>query len=289
MELQLNQRPLLIATMALMLTACSDEIVVFSPGESVDDRFLESMNWNMSHPSSVINVETDDYSVLTIADIHVGATVNLDRFLNIAQTEMPAAVIIDGDLTGGLPEEYVEFENHFPNDESLTSFYVAGNHDLWHNGWEEFYSRFGSSSYYFSVKTPVDSDLYVCIDTGGGTLGELQTEWLTKILKLNRPDYRRCVVITHVNLFRPRKTESTNLVEEELCCLIDLFAENKVDMVITGHDHVSDAQIFGITEYIQIDALEDGLSNAGYMKMNVTNGKINYNFVLLNDAKNSPK
>ena len=266
-----------------MFASCSDEFVIISPSDPVDKRFEESMIWNMTHPSTEIVVESDDYTILTMADVHVGTGVNLDRFLKIARTEKPAAIIIDGDLTGGRTEDYVEFENHFPKDNSLKSFYVAGNHDLWYNGWEEFYSRFGSSSYYFTIKTPASSDLYICIDTGGGTLGELQTKWFTNLLQSVRPAYRRCVVITHVNLFRPRKTESTNLVEEELCFLLDLFTVNKVDMVITGHDHVCDAQVFGVTRYIQVDALKDGLSRAGYMNMSVKNGKITYNFEIVNN------
>ena len=31
---------------------------------------------------------------------------------------------------------------------------MAGNHDLFYDGWKEFYSRFGSSTYLFTVKTP---------------------------------------------------------------------------------------------------------------------------------------
>jgi predicted phosphodiesterase len=283
MEFKLNQKPLFLITLALMLTACMDDIIIISPSESINERFRESLNWNMTHPSTEINVETDDYTIFTMADIHVGTTINLDRFLKTVHSEKPAAVIIDGDITGGKTEEYVAFEKHFPKDDSLKSFYVAGNHDLWHNGWKEFYSRFGSSSYYFTVKTPASSDLYICIDTGGGTLGDLQTNWLTNILETKRQAFRRCVVITHINLLRPRKTESTNLVEEELCFLMDLFVDNKVDMVITGHDHVCDAQVFGFTTYIQVDALEDGLSNAGYMNLRVKNGVIKYDFININN------
>ena len=76
----------------------------------------------MSHPSPEIIVESDDYTILAMADIHVGTTDNLDRFYDIARTKKPAAVIIDGDLTGGLPEDYAKFENHFPQDDSLRSF-----------------------------------------------------------------------------------------------------------------------------------------------------------------------
>ncbi len=284
MEFQLNQKSLLIAAMALLATACSKIEGPTSSSDPVDKRFSQSMEWNAIHPYKEIKVESDDYTILTMADIHIGTTTaNLDRFLSVARLEKPAAVIIDGDLTGGLAEGYNEFEKHYPENDSLQSFYLAGNHDLWHNGWDEFYSRFGSSSYYFTVKTPAGADLFICIDTGGGTLGRLQTEWLSEILTSMRSSYRRCIVITHVNLFRPRKTESTNLVEEELSFLLDLFARNNVDMVITGHDHVRDVENFGITTYVQVDALEDGLSNAGYLNMKVKNGEINYAFESINE------
>jgi predicted phosphodiesterase len=283
MEFKLTQRSLLTVAIFLMVTACGKVEGPTSSSEPVDERFSESMEWNMRHPYTEINVESDDYTILTMADVHVGGTINLDKFLNIALTVKPAAVIIDGDLDGGKAEEYDTFQKHYPKNDSLRSFYLAGNHDLWHNGWEEFYSRFGSSSYYFTVKTPTGTDLFICIDTGGGTLGKLQTEWLTEILKTMRSSYRRCVVITHVNFFRPRKTESTNLVQEELVFLMDLFARYNVDMVITGHDHESDVETFGVTTYIVVDALEDGLSNAGYMNMRVKNGKIGYQFVNINE------
>jgi UDP-2,3-diacylglucosamine pyrophosphatase LpxH len=283
MEFQLNQKSLLIAALVLSVTACGKIEGPTSSSEPVDKRFRESMEWNLKHPYTEINVESDDYSILTIADVHVGGTTNLDRFLNTALNEKPAAVIIDGDLNGGKVDDYDIFEKHFPKNDSLRSFYLAGNHDLWHNGWEEFYKRYGSSSYYFTVKTPSGTDLFICLDTGGGTLGKLQTEWLTDILQTMRSSCSRCVVITHINMFRPRKTESTNLVEEELVFLMDLFARNNVDMVITGHDHEKDVETFGVTTYIVVDALEDGLSNAGYMNMRVKKGEIGYEFVNIND------
>ncbi len=53
-------------------------------------------------------------------------------------------------------------------------------------------------------------------------------------------------------------------------------------MVITGHDHKRDAEVFGVTTYIQVDALEDGLSYAGYMNLRVKNGEIGYDFLKVN-------
>ena len=282
MELLINKRSLLIIAMALIATSCYKSEFVTS-SESVDMRFNESKEWNDKHSVSEIFVDSDDYSIMAMADCHVGGTKNLEKFLNIARNVNPAAVVMDGDLTGGLSEDYNIFENQIPDADSLKLFFVVGNHDLWYNGWGEFYSRFGSSSYYFTVTTPSASDLYICIDTGGSTLGHLQMEWLQNLLKSVRPDYRRCVVITHVNLFRPRHTTSTNMVEEELNALMDLFTEYKVDMVITGHDHKRDVEVLGLTTYIQVDALVDGLSYAGYMNLRVKNGKIGYDFLTINE------
>jgi selenocysteine lyase/cysteine desulfurase len=53
-------------------------------------------------------------------------------------------------------------------------------------------------------------------------------------------------------------------------------------MVITGHDHKSDTEVFGVTTYIQVDALVDGLSYAGYLNLNVKNGKIGCDFLSIN-------
>ena len=91
-----------------------------------------------------------------------------------------------GDLTTGHEEDYNVFEQHLPQQDSLPAFLIAGNHDLFFNGWKEFYSRFGSSTYLFTVKTPDATDLFICLETGGGTLGDKQLEWLINILQTIR-------------------------------------------------------------------------------------------------------
>ena len=183
-----------------------------------------------------------------------------------------------GDLTTGLRHDYSLFQQHLPDQDSLHSFLIAGNHDMFSEGWEEFYSRFGSSSYFFTIKTPVARDLFICLDTGGGTLGDKQLEWLINLLQTNRTKYRRCIVFTHNNILRPRHVETTNPFIEELHVLFDIFTEYQVDMVVTGHDHKHDATVFGKTTYIIMDALKDGSNNAGYMKIGVNKGVIDYTF-----------
>jgi DNA repair exonuclease SbcCD nuclease subunit len=213
-----------------------------------------------------------------MSDSHVGGTNNLDSFLTIARTRNANAVLLAGDLTTGHTKDYEVFQKHLTDTDSMPTFLSVGNHDLHFSGWEDYYARFGSSSYLFTIKTPVATDLFICLDTGGGTLGDKQMDWLVNILQTMRSKYRRCTVFTHNNFFRFRHAESTNPPVEELAVLIEIFTKYKVDMVITGHDHKQDAVLFGLTTYIVMDPLEDTESNAGYLQLTVKNGKTEFRF-----------
>jgi predicted phosphodiesterase len=275
MELQLKKRYSLLIAISVVLASCTkteDDAV------TSNQRFIQSMDWNGTHSSREIVVPTDYYSILSAGDIHVGGTKNLDNFLSIAKERKASAVIMAGDVTTGNSEDYKVFDQHIQIENSVPLFLVAGNHDLHYDGWKEFYNRFGSSSYTFSIKTPVATDLCICLETGGGTLGNKQLEWLTGLLKASRSEYRRCIVFTHNNFFRTRHTDSTNPLVEELSALLELFTRYNVDMVVTGHDHRQDAEVFGMTTYVVMDALKDGLSNAGYFEINVKDGIIGYKF-----------
>jgi predicted phosphodiesterase len=275
MEHQLTSRFALLFLTVLTLSSCTkqEDIEI-----TANQRFIQSMDWNNTHSYREIIVPDNDYMILSMGDSHVGGTNNLDNFFNTARMKKVAAVVMAGDLTTGQKNDYNMFEKHLPPQDSLVSFSVAGNHDLFSGGWNEYYSRFGSSSYYFTIKTPHTADLFICLETGGGTLGTRQLEWLTNLLRTARTGYRHCIVFTHNNILRPRHTDSTNPLVEETGALLNLFAEYQVDMVITGHDHKQDATIFGITTYIIMDALKDGESNAGYFQIRVENGNIGYEF-----------
>ncbi len=264
-------------------TSCEDLDVsgMFRSYDPVNERFEQSMEWNASHPFMEISVPADDYNILSMGDSHVGSTKNLDTFFSDAKTKNSAAVVMVGDLTTGHAEDYEVFQQHVPDPDFLPQFFIVGNHDLYFNGWKQFYSRFGSSTYTFAVKTNVDSDLFICLDTGGGTLGKKQLDWLKDVLKNARPDYRNCIIFTHNNFFRYRHTSSTNPQMEEVRILIDLFTKNNVEMVVMAHDHIHDVQLYGNTTYITMDALKDDLENQGYLQINVKNGRIEYRFINL--------
>lgn len=273
MELKLIQRISILAILSLAACTGFEDL-----SETANQRFIQSIEWNNTHSFKEIFVASDDYSILAMGDSHVGTTKNLDELFNIGKSSQATALVMAGDLTTGKSKDYDTFQEHLPSEDSLPTFLVAGNHDLRTGGWQEFLTRFGSSSYQFTIKTPVAKDLFLCLETGGGTLGDKQLSWLINILNTTRSNYRHCVVITHNNILRPRHTDSTNPPIEETEVLLELFHTFRVDMVITAHDHQRDMQSLGNTSYIIVDALEDGLSNAGYFKIQFENGGLRYEF-----------
>jgi predicted phosphodiesterase len=271
---------LLLLLQVSVFTSCEDIDLsgMFLPGETVNQRFRQSMGWNAAHPFREIHVESERYHVLSMGDSHVGGTHNLGQFLNAAQTTGAAAVVMTGDLTTGNADDYETFARCLPAVDSVQMFFVTGNHDLFFDGWSQFYTRFGSSSYLFTVSTPSAVDLFICLDSGSGTLGEEQLDWLEEVLVTSRENYRFCTIFTHNNFFRNRHTGSTNPLNEELLFLMELFTIHRVGLVITAHDHKRHAERFGNTTYITMDALMDGLDYAGYLHLAVSDGGIEYRF-----------
>jgi predicted phosphodiesterase len=283
MENRLIKISLLLWTLALILCACekADLRSAFVSYESANQRFNQSLEWNNDHPYKTITVPINDYSIFVMGDSHVGTTKNLDTFLNDAMKTNASAVVMVGDLTSGHAEDFGTFDSHLPQQDSIPSFQMVGNHDLYFNGWKQFYSLFGSTSYYFTVATPEATDLYICLDSGSGTFGSNQLEWLKTILENERPKYRRCVIFTHLNLFRIRHTGSTNPLIEELYILMELSIKHQIDMIVTGHDHKKNVVVLGNTTHITMDALSDENKDSGYLELYILKGSIEYTFVNL--------
>lgn len=264
----------------LSLTACEKfEIRGFVTAyEQVNERFDQSMDWNAEHPYREIVVDEDDYSIFSMGDSHVGSTRNLDIFFNECISAGAAAVVFAGDFTTGHTEDYDLFYSHLPDHEVLPYFAIVGNHDLYFDGWKKFQQLFGTSSYMFTVKTPAATDLFICLDSGSGTLGSAQIQWLKNLLKEERQAYRNCILFTHNNLFRIRRTFSTNPFVEEIRELADVCVRYEIDMVITGHDHQRNVVTFGNTVHVTMDALEDINKDPTYLKLNINQGQLLYQF-----------
>jgi hypothetical protein len=249
--------------------------------ESANERFEESRLANDSLGFQNITVSSDSYEIYVMGDSHLGETDNFDAFVSTAISNNASGAILVGDITSGNEKDYKLLKQHLPLANALNIFPIAGNHDLYFDGWQHFKELFGSTSYYFTVQTPVASDLFICLDSGSGTLGSKQLAWLEATLKNERPKYRYCSVYTHNNLFRIRHTTSTNPNMEEIQAIIELTLEHNVDMVVTAHDHFKNERQLGNTRHITMDALLDGFSDAGYSIVSVDTGKLKHKFINL--------
>ena len=270
----------LYLALILLAFACKKADVkhMFVSSESVNLRFNESISWNLNNGERTVLVNQENYILYIMADSHVGGTKNLNTFLQLAKDSTANAVVMLGDLTTGWKADYTTFENTLNTYNDLNIFTTVGNHDLYFDGWPEFLTRFGASCYTFTIKTPKEKDLYICLDSGSGTFGKEQLDWLKSLLKNKRENYRNCIVLTHLNFFRFRKTASTNPLVKEVHTMIELFTKYNVNMVITGHDHKNNEDFFGKTIYLNVEALSDDQKDSGYLILNHNGNQLSYTF-----------
>lgn len=249
--------------------------------DPVNERVKLSLEWNKNKPDSEIFVQDPDYTLLVAGDSEVGGIKNIDTLFARSTKPGIAGFVLVGDLTSGDPKGYGTLAHELDTKNHGPAYFILGNHDLFFDGWDNYYSYFGSSTYAFTVNTSDTSDLYICLDSGNGTIGSRQLKWLEDLLKKERKNHRFCIIFTHVNFFREHHTFSANPLVDEIHVLMDLFFRNSVNMVIMGHDHHRSEEYLGGTHYITLDAFYDGFEEASYLKLEIKNGKLISGFVEL--------
>jgi len=285
---------MVVCFVLFFLTSCSknnDYLGLFyTINESPDERFAQSMSYNDEHGYDKITGVPDNYEVYVMSDTHVSysKTDNLDRFVSDYLADSVAApfALCLGDLINATGH-WDCFADHVKpvSDAGRKIYYTVGNHDLYFNQWKDFFSRFGSSTYWFEVQTVNGfKDLYISIDSGNGTLGYDQRRWLENVLKdKQNHGYRHILVFTHTHFFKKDSSQghTSNFNLEETYDLLDLFDRYDVSMVLQGHSHSRDLTTFKDVVYLRVDALKDYALDAYYTILNVGN-YINYEFVKVN-------
>ena len=263
--------------------------LLYTINESPDERFAQSLEYNDEHGYDKITGVPDDYEVYVMSDIHVDfSTDNLDRFVSDYLADSVAApfALCLGDLINATGH-FDLFDEHVKpvSDAGRKIYYTVGNHDLYFDQWDEFKSRYHTSTYWFEVQTVSGlKDLYIAIDSGNGTLGRDQRDWLENVLKdKQNQGYRHIIVFTHTHFFKKDTSQghTSNFNLEETYDLLDLFDRYDVSMVLQGHSHARDLTLFKDVVYLRVDALEDHYPDAFYTILKVGN-YINYEFIKVN-------
>ena len=151
-------------------------------------------------------------------------------------------------------------------------FLVVGNHDVYYDCADYFKQHFHTSTYTVTVNTVSgNKDLFIFLDSGNGTHGKRQMEWLEEQLS-HYTEYRHRFVISHNWLFRTTynytTTPAANLPEDEQYAFMDLMSQNDVDMVLMGHFHYRDVKTFGGVKYLMTDNLNERKEKPSYVVVN---------------------
>ena len=165
--------------------------------------------------------------IIDVSHLSDGGFYDVAKYTKITNSNLDILFsTILGDITdqiGGLQIAYDSINN---NKGDATMRILAGNHDTYFDQWSEYYELFGSSTYFFVVKTPTTSDLFIALETASGTLGKLQKKWLEDTLKEKRSQHRYCFILTHTNFFDTDLSQfpSGNFPLEETAFLTNIFA-----------------------------------------------------------------
>ena len=146
---------------------------------------------------------------------------------------------------------------------------TAGNHDIYFKQWDIFRDYFKTSVYWFDTYNGGKKlDLFICLDTAEGTLGEDQFRWLKELLSIkSKEGYRRIIVYTHTHFWKLDGSQgyTSNFALEDTYELAGVFAQNKVNYVWSGHQHARQSVLFKGVNFLVLDATKDSENGQAYM------------------------
>lgn len=259
-------------------------------------RVSDWLEYNAQNREPVIENAPDEYRIYSTSDSHYserdsivpqGAKDRLYKYITAERNDPKAIFAIHaGDLANESGEAGFRMSQaalqYNPETQAKNDpcFPVIGNHDVYYDCADFFKQYFHTSTYTVTVKTVGGfKDLYIFLDSGNGTHGKLQLEWLEEKLS-HRADYRHCIVVSHNWLFRTSynytTTPAANLPQDEQYAFMDLMSRNNVEVMLMGHFHMREQRQFGGVQYLMTDNLNDG-GTPSYMVLTVGD-KIRYEY-----------
>lgn len=259
-----------------------------------EERVADWLDWNAQNGPIVFDSVPDDYVFYSCSDIHINDdNSRFARYITTERNDSEAIFsIVAGDLANEsgegpfiLSDAAMQFDPTI-HAEDDPCFPIIGNHDVYFDCAEHYKNHYHTSTYTVTVNTLAgNKDLFIFLDSGNGTHGSRQLEWLEEQLS-HRSEYRHCFVISHNWLFRTSYnytvTPASNLPEDEQYAFMDLMSQNEVDMVIMGHFHYRDVKTFGGVKYVMTCNLNDNLAEPSYLVVRCAD-QITYEYRILSD------
>jgi predicted phosphodiesterase len=254
-----------------------------------EERVADWLDYNAQNGMPVIENAPDEYHVYSCSDSHYserdsivpqGENDRLYQYITAERNDPQAIFAIHaGDMANESGEAGFRMTSEAIRYNSGTQakndpcFLVIGNHDVYYDCAKFYKQYFHTSTYTVTVKTVGGhQDLFIFLDSGNGTHGKRQLEWLEEQLS-NRDKYRHCFVVSHNWLFRTfynyTTTPAANLPQDEQYAFMDLMSRSDVDMVIMGHFHECEQRQFGGVQYVMTDNLNEEVNTPSYLVVNV--------------------
>lgn len=263
---------------ALSLSSCYGNLdvigMVYGQSPRSDVRFEDSMHYNDSAGYKTLIIPEDEYLVYYSTDMHVDTNWNNLTTWSSAYRNDPDCyfAIILGDIINSI-NHYDEFMQGIAfNPETQAKdkplFCTVGNHDLYYNQWAEYLKYWHTSTYYFIAQTPNYKDLFICMDSGDGTWGRKQFDWLKQLLAESADEnYRHITLFTHTHIFKRDKSQghTSNYTLEETYEIMDILSRYNVEWYVSGHCHSRDVADYKGVKYIIVDTMEEPAEHPCYM------------------------
>lgn len=290
---------IIVFAAAIFATGCNrlDIAGMVVNRSDTEERVADWLDYDAQHGMPVIENVPDEYCVYSCSDSHYserdsiipqGENDRLYQYITAERNDPKAIFAIHaGDMVNEsgesgfrMTEEALRF-NAETQAEDDPCFLVIGNHDVYFDCAPFFKQYFHTSTYTVTVKTlGGKQDLYIFLDSGNGTHGQRQLEWLEEQLE-QRDKYRHCFVISHNWLFRTSynytTTPAANLPQDEQYAFMDLMSRSNVGMVIMGHFHMREQRQFGGVQYVMTDNLNDTKVAPSYLVVKVGE-KVTYEY-----------
>ena len=278
---------LILACIVISMSACNrlDILGMVVNRSDTEERVFDWLDYNTKNGMPVINDVPDEYHFYSCSDSHYserdsivpqGDNDRLYQYITAMRNDPMACFAIHaGDMVNESGEagfrmtsEALRF-NAETQAEDKPCFLIIGNHDVYFDCTPYYKQYFHTSTYAVTVNTVSGhKDLFLFLDSGNGTHGKRQLDWLEDQLS-HRNDYRHCFVISHNWLFRTTynytTTPAANLPEDEQYAFMDLMSHNDVDMVVMGHFHYRDAKTYAGVKYVMTDNLNERELTPSYL------------------------
>lgn len=285
----MKNRYLIFAAVAFVaLTAgCNrlDMVGMFINRSDTEERVNDWLDYNEQFGEPVFENVPDNYRVYSCSDSHYSDRDDVtpqgenDRVFNFVTAERNDSCAVFSLIAGDLANEsgetpYIMIENsiRYNAERQIKNdpcFPIVGNHDVYYDCAKFYKQHFHTSTYSVTVKTVGGhQDLFLFLDSGNGTHGKRQMDWLEDKLS-HRDEYRNCVVVSHCWLFRTSynytTTPAANLPEDEQYAFMDLMSDNNVSLVVMGHFHACEQRQFNGVTYVMIDNLNEETDEPSYL------------------------